>query len=34
MIEYILIGICIILIVLPPKYDPTIRFKEWLEKRK
>ena len=34
MMEYVLIGVCIILIVLPPKYDPAIRFKEWMEKCK
>lgn len=31
--EIIGLGICAILIVLPPKYDPAIRFKEWIEKK-
>jgi hypothetical protein len=22
-----------VLLVLPPKYDPAIRFKEWIEKK-
>lgn len=31
----VLCVICIILVVLPPRYDPAIRLKEWLEgKRK
>ncbi len=25
--------ICIILVLLPPKWDPAIRFKEWIESR-
>lgn len=29
--EVIVIGICVILVILPPKYDPAIRLKEWLE---
>ncbi|GEM_PF-5030298 len=29
--EYVLIAICAFLIVLPRKYDPAIRLKEWLE---
>lgn len=32
--EYILLGICLILIILPPKYDPAIRLKEWMENRR
>jgi len=26
--EYILIALCVILVICPPKYDPAIRFKE------
>lgn len=29
MAEYILIGICVVLVLLPPKWDPAIRIKEW-----
>lgn len=32
MIEYILIGVCVVLVLLPPKYDPAIRIKQWLSK--
>lgn len=31
--EWILIGLCIVLVLLPPKYDPAIRLKEWTERR-
>ena len=31
--EIILIAACIILVVLPAKYDPAIRIKEWQIKR-
>ncbi len=31
--EIIVLIVCTILIVLPPKYDPIIRFKEWVEKK-
>lgn len=34
MIVYVLVAVCVILVMLPTKYDPAIRFKEWLEKRK
>lgn len=34
MIGYALVAICVILVMLPTKYDPAIRFKEWLEKWK
>lgn len=27
--EYILLAACIILVVLPPRYDPAIRLKMW-----
>lgn len=30
---WFLLGICIILVLLPPKWDPAIRLKEWNEKR-
>ena len=29
-IEALLIAACVILVLLPPKYDPAIRLKEWL----
>ena len=29
-IGYVLIGVCIVLVILPPKYDPAIQLKEWL----
>jgi hypothetical protein len=28
-----LIAICVVLVILPPKWDPAIRFKEWNYKR-
>lgn len=31
--EYLLLGLCIIIAALPCRYDPAIRFKEWIEKR-
>lgn len=35
MIGYVLIAALVVLILLPPKYDPAIRLKEWvLEKRR
>ena len=30
----IMLAICVILILLPPKYDPAIRLKEWLQDRR
>ncbi len=30
---YVLIAICVLLVILPPRYDPAIRLKEWLERR-
>lgn len=33
MTGHILIAACIILVLLPPKYDPAIRIKEWQIKR-
>lgn len=32
MIGYILLALCVVLAILPPKYDPAIRLKEWLNK--
>lgn len=29
--EAMLIGLCIVLVLLPPRYDPAIRLKEWLQ---
>jgi hypothetical protein len=29
----LLIGLCILLVLLPPKYDPAIRIKEWQLKK-
>lgn len=29
--EWVLPIICVVLVLLPPKYDPAIRLKEWLE---
>jgi len=29
----LLIALCVILVLLPPKYDPAIRIKEWQMKR-
>ena len=34
LVEYILFGICMILIILPPKYDPAIQFKEFLDEQR
>ena len=31
MIEYVLIVICIVLIIIPTKWDPAIKIKEWLD---
>lgn len=31
---FILIGLCVLLVVLPPKWDPAIRLKEWTEKKR
>jgi hypothetical protein len=33
-VEFILVCVVMVLIVLPPKYDPAIRLKEWIEGRK
>lgn len=29
---YVLAAICVLLVILPPRYDPAIRLKEWLER--
>jgi hypothetical protein len=34
MTAIILISICIVLVMLPPKHDPAIRLKEWTQRRK
>lgn len=34
MFEVFLIASCIVLALLPPKYDPAIRMKEWLDGRR
>ena len=31
--ETIVIALCVILVLLPPKYDPAIRIKEWQIKK-
>lgn len=31
-LEITLIAACVILVLLPPRYDPAIRLKEWLHK--
>lgn len=28
-----LIGLCIVMVILPPKYDPAIRLREWMIKK-
>jgi hypothetical protein len=32
-IGYVLIGLCVVLVLLPPRWDPAIRIKEWQIKR-
>lgn len=32
-LEIVLIALCVILVLLPPKYDPAIRIKEWQMRR-
>lgn len=32
LLEMALIGLCILLVVLPPKWDPAIRLKEYTER--
>jgi hypothetical protein len=31
--EWLMIGACVVLVLLPPKYDPAIRIKEWQIKK-
>lgn len=31
-LEFIILTICVVLVFLPPRYDPAIRFKEWVTK--
>lgn len=28
--EYVLAIICVVLVILPPKYDPAVRLKLWM----
>lgn len=30
---FFLLGLVVLALVIPPKYDPAIRLKEWLERR-
>lgn len=32
--NWLLLAACIALVLLPPKYDPAIRWKEWLMRRR
>lgn len=29
LVDALLIAACVVLVLLPPKYDPAIRIKEW-----
>lgn len=31
---FFLLGIVALALIIPPRYDPAIRFKEWLERRR
>lgn len=31
-LDWFLIGVCVVLVILPPRYDPAIRLKEWLNR--
>lgn len=31
---WILVGVCVVLVLLPPKHDPAIRLKEWNERNR
>lgn len=33
-LDWILIAACVVLVLLPPRWDPAIRLKEWLGRRK
>lgn len=30
--QYALIALCVIVIFIPPKYDPAIKLREWLDR--
>lgn len=30
----LILTVCVILVILPPKYDPAIRLKEWAEEKR
>jgi hypothetical protein len=32
-LEIVVVVVFFALLVLPPKYDPAIRFKQWIEKK-
>ena len=32
-LEIGLIAICVVLVVLPPKYDPAVQLREWLNEK-
>lgn len=29
--EWLALSVCFVLVVLPPRYDPVIRLKEWID---
>ncbi len=31
--DVVIIGLCVLILVLPPRFDPAIRIKEWLMRR-
>lgn len=33
-VEIVLVILCFVLVILPNSYDPAIRMKEWLEKKR
>lgn len=33
-VGWLLVAICVVLVLLPPRYDPAILLKEWLERRR
>lgn len=33
-VGWVLLAASVVLILLPPRYDPAIRVKEWLEKKR
>lgn len=32
--EWVMIGICVVIAIIPPRYDPAVRLKLWLEARR